>query len=55
MESNNAPLRNRALWLSSYDEPLGRAHAVGPDAVSARPGDLVFFSAPISARDDPEV
>lgn len=107
MNSDKAPLRNRALWLSSFDKPLelidlpvptatpgsavvkvlntvlfpyaeeihegkltvfnlqlplvphpsqiGRIHAVGPDAVTAKLGDLVFFSAPISARDDPEV
>lgn len=107
MNSNNGPLRNRALWLSSFDKPLelidlpvptatpgsavvkvlntvlfpyaeeihegkrtvynlqlplvphpsqiGRIHAVGSDAVTAKPGDLVFFPAPIWARDDPEV
>lgn len=107
MNSDKAPLRNRALWLSSFDKPLelidlpvptstpgsavvkvldtvlfpyaeeihegkltvfnlqlplvphpgqiGRILTVGPDAVTAKPGDLVFFSAPISARDDPEV
>lgn len=107
MDSPTTPLRNRALWLSSFDKPLelvdlpvptatpgsavvkvlntvvfpyaeeihngtltvynlhlplvphpssiGRIHAVGPDAVSAKPGDLVFVPAPVSARDDPEV
>ncbi|KEZ45382.1 hypothetical protein SAPIO_CDS2214 [Scedosporium apiospermum] len=105
--NSHAPIRNSALWLSSFDKPLelvylpvpeatagsvvvkvlntvvfpyaedihqgrlpvfnltlplvphpshiGRVHAVGPDAVLTKPGDLVFFSAPISARDDPDV
>ncbi|GKT54747.1 isopropanol dehydrogenase [Colletotrichum tofieldiae] len=96
---------NRALWLSSYSEPLkvidlpipeaptgtvvvkilasaivpythlvhtgklpqlniqppfvpnpnaiGRVHAVGPDAVLVKPGDLVYVDATTRARDDP--
>lgn len=105
--TSNTPIKNRALWLSSFDNPLelielpvpeatagsvivkvlntvvfpyaedihqgrlpvfnltlplvphpshiGRVHAIGSDAVLAKTGDLVFFSAPIFARDDPDV
>lgn len=46
---------NLQLPLVPHPSQIGRIHAVGPDAVTAKPGDLVFFSAPVSARDDPEV
>lgn len=46
---------NLQLPLVPHPSQIGRVHAVGPDAVTAKPGDLVFFSAPIFARDDPEV
>ncbi|WQF77577.1 Putative GroES-like superfamily, alcohol dehydrogenase-like, NAD(P)-binding domain superfamily [Colletotrichum destructivum] len=100
-----SPRGNRALWLSSYSEPLrivdlpvpeaptgtavvkilatgivpythlchtgklpqmnihppfvpnpnaiGRVHAVGPDAVRVKPGDLVYVDATTRGRDDP--
>ncbi|TDZ36002.1 Alcohol dehydrogenase 1 [Colletotrichum spinosum] len=32
---------------------IGRVHAVGPDAVRLKPGDLVYVKAQVQARDDP--
>ncbi|KAF6844629.1 isopropanol dehydrogenase [Colletotrichum musicola] len=32
---------------------IGRVHAVGPDAVRLKPGDLVYVKAQVEARDDP--
>lgn len=46
---------NLHLPLVPHPSSIGRIHAVGPDAVAAKPGDLVFVPAPVSARDDPEV
>lgn len=46
---------NLHLPLVPHPSAVGRIHAVGPDAVTAKPGDLVFVPAPVSARDDPEV
>ncbi|CZR31832.1 uncharacterized protein FPRO_02116 [Fusarium proliferatum ET1] len=33
---------------------IGRIHAVGPDAVLAKPGDLVYVDSTARARDDPD-
>ncbi|KAL7758377.1 hypothetical protein ACKLNR_012904 [Fusarium oxysporum f. sp. zingiberi] len=33
---------------------IGRVHAVGPDAVLAKPGDLVYVDSTARARDDPD-
>ncbi|WAO91395.1 ADH-zinc-N domain-containing protein [Fusarium falciforme] len=49
------PVFNLSLPLVPQPSHIGRVHAVGSDAILVRPGDLVFFSASISARDDPEV
>ncbi|KAH7146831.1 hypothetical protein B0J13DRAFT_441812 [Dactylonectria estremocensis] len=49
------PVFNLTLPLVPHPSHIGRVHAIGSDAVLAKPGDLVFFSAPIFARDDPDV
>ncbi|KAL5592835.1 hypothetical protein FOBRF1_013143 [Fusarium oxysporum] len=49
------PVFNLSLPLVPHPSHIGRVHAVGSDAVLANPGDLVFFSAAIYARDDPSV
>lgn len=46
---------NLSLPMVPHPSHIGRVHAVGPDAVLLKPGDLVYFSAPISARDDSDV
>ncbi|KAL0929702.1 isopropanol dehydrogenase [Colletotrichum truncatum] len=103
----SSPIKNRALWLSSFTEPLsivelpvpsadagtvvvqilaaglapythlihsgkipglnltpplvpnpsgiGRVHAVGPDAVRLKAGDLVFIDGLVRGRDDPDI
>ncbi|KAJ4179781.1 hypothetical protein NW767_014554 [Fusarium falciforme] len=48
------PVFNLSLPLVLHPSHIGRVHAVGSDAVLVKPGDLVFFSASISSRDDPE-
>ncbi|KAF5561815.1 alcohol dehydrogenase 2 [Fusarium phyllophilum] len=49
------PVFNLSLPLVPHPSHIGRTHAVGSDAILAKPGDLVFFSAAIYARDDPSV
>ncbi|KAG5792904.1 hypothetical protein H9Q69_008030 [Fusarium xylarioides] len=49
------PVFNLTLPLVPHPSHIGRVHAVGSDAILAKPGDLVFFSAAIYARDDPSV
>ncbi|EKG20995.1 Alcohol dehydrogenase superfamily zinc-containing [Macrophomina phaseolina MS6] len=46
---------NLKLPLVPHPSHIGRVHAVGSDAVLLKPGDLIYFSAPITARDDPDV
>ncbi|SPN96508.1 related to ADH3 - alcohol dehydrogenase III [Cephalotrichum gorgonifer] len=49
------PVFNLSLPLVPHPSHIGRVQAVGSDAVFAKPGDLIFFSAPVFARDDPNV
>lgn len=49
------PVFNLALPLVPHPSHIGRIQAVGSDAVLLKPGDLVYFSATIHARDDPDV
>ncbi|KAH9207843.1 hypothetical protein DL95DRAFT_312988 [Leptodontidium sp. 2 PMI_412] len=46
------PIFNLALPLVPHPSHIGRVHAVGPDAVTLNQGDLIYFSAFITARDD---
>ncbi|KAJ6009625.1 hypothetical protein N7522_004641 [Penicillium canescens] len=55
IHTGKLPVFNLSLPLVPHPSHIGRVHAVGPDAVRAKPGDLVFFSGSIQARDDPDV
>lgn len=55
IHNGNLTVYNLHLPLVPHPSSIARVHAVGPDAVAAKPGDLVFVPAPVSARDDPEV
>ncbi|OAL54685.1 NAD(P)-binding protein [Pyrenochaeta sp. DS3sAY3a] len=55
IHSGRLPIFNLSLPLVPHPSHIGRVHAVGPDSVSLRPGDLVYFSAFITARDDEDL
>ncbi|KAG2419166.1 hypothetical protein HFD88_002272 [Aspergillus terreus] len=55
IHTGKLPVFNLFLPLVPHPSHIGRVHAVGPDAVLAKPGDLVFFCASVQARDDPDV
>ncbi|KAJ5182104.1 hypothetical protein N7449_012251 [Penicillium cf. viridicatum] len=55
IHTGKLPVFNLALPLVPHPSHIGRVHAVGSDAVLAKPGDLVFFSGSIHGRDDPDV
>ncbi|KZM22408.1 uncharacterized protein EKO05_0000103 [Ascochyta rabiei] len=55
IHSGRLPIFNLSLPLVPHPSHIGRVHAVGPDAVSLRPGDLVYFSPFITARDDEDL
>lgn len=46
---------NLTLPLVPNPNAVGRVHAVGPDAVRLKPGDLVYIDATVRGRDDPSV
>ncbi|EXA29865.1 hypothetical protein FOVG_18699 [Fusarium oxysporum f. sp. pisi HDV247] len=55
IHTGKLPVFNLSLPLEPHPSHIGRAHSLGSDAILAKPGDLVFFSAAIYARDDPSV
>ncbi|PCD25915.1 hypothetical protein AU210_012349 [Fusarium oxysporum f. sp. radicis-cucumerinum] len=55
IHTGNLPVFNLSLPLVPHPSHIGRVHSVGSDAMLAKPGNLVFFSAAIYARDDPSV
>lgn len=55
IHKGHLPIFNLALPLVPHPSQVGRVHAVGPDSVSLKQGDLVYFSAFITARDDASV
>ncbi|KAJ0125850.1 Uncharacterized protein HZ326_31045 [Fusarium oxysporum f. sp. albedinis] len=55
IHTGKLPVFNLSLPLVPHPSHIGRVHSVGSDAILAKPGDLVFFSAAIYARDDPSV
>ncbi|KAL6703100.1 hypothetical protein ACN47E_010237 [Coniothyrium glycines] len=55
IHSGHLPIFNLSLPLVPHPSHIGLVHAVGPDSVSLRPGDLVYFSAFITARDDEDL
>ncbi|KAF6823691.1 isopropanol dehydrogenase [Colletotrichum musicola] len=55
IHSGKLPGLNLTLPLVPSPSGIGRVHAVGPDAVRLKPGDLVFIDGLVRARDDPEV
>ncbi|KAH6685491.1 hypothetical protein F5X68DRAFT_241720 [Plectosphaerella plurivora] len=54
IHNGNLQVFNLSLPLVPHPSHIGRVHAVGSDAVLAKPGDLVFFMGTVYARDDPE-
>lgn len=52
IHKGHLPIFNLSLPLVPHPSHVGRVHTVGPDSVSLKPGDLVYFSAFITARDD---
>ncbi|KAM6514641.1 hypothetical protein FSOLCH5_008882 [Fusarium solani] len=55
VHSGKLPQLNLSLPLVPNPNAVGRIHAVGPDAVRLKPGDLVYVDATIRGRDDPNV
>ncbi|KAI6774747.1 hypothetical protein HG530_001505 [Fusarium avenaceum] len=55
IHTGKLPVFNLSLPLVPHPSHIGRVHSVGSDAILVKPGDLVFFSAAIYARDDPTV
>lgn len=55
IHSGKLPGLNLTLPLVPSPSGIGRVHAVGPDAVRLKPGDLVFVDGLIRARDDSKV
>lgn len=55
IHKGHLPVFNLALPLVPHPSHIGRVHAVGPDTVTLKPGDLIYFSAFITARDDQNV
>ncbi|RSL39485.1 hypothetical protein CEP54_016314 [Fusarium duplospermum] len=55
VHAGKVPLLNLSLPLVPSPNAVGRVHAVGPDAIRAKPGDLVYVDATIYGRDDNSV
>ncbi|KAI1503163.1 NAD(P)-binding protein [Biscogniauxia marginata] len=55
VHAGKLPQLNLALPCVPNPCAVGRVHAVSPDAVRLRPGDLVYVDATVRARDDPSV
>ncbi|KAF2008790.1 NAD(P)-binding protein [Aaosphaeria arxii CBS 175.79] len=55
IHKGHLPVFNLTLPLVPHPSHIGRIHAVGSDAVTLKPGHLIYFSAFITARDDESV